>query len=251
MKLCLTICLVIFCLQATAQTPIIKKYYDADWAVTSADRAIYYTEFVKEGDAYRSTSYWTRGNAVRGRALFPDTIMAMPVGWEVHYYKKGNIEDSVYYEDKGVVTDAYFYHPNKQLGMHYSVGANQKEGVTEGYDETGKKIKNYVYSKEAEFKGGDKAWNSFLLKNTSKDFFNTKTEEEITVKVQIQFIVDESGFVTRPKVKESSGMKNIDSDALRVISTSPQWKNALLYNNPVKAYRIQPFIYKLSPPKKK
>jgi hypothetical protein len=42
----------------------------------------------------------------------------------------------------------------------------------------------------------------------------------------------------------------VDNDALRVIADSPTWKNAIQFNQPVKAYRLQPFTYILTPEKK-
>ena len=77
-----------------------------------------------------------------------------------------------------------------------------------------------------------------------------KGEKEVTANVQIQFIIDENGYVIMPKIRQSSGYKNVDADALRVISDSPAWKNAIQFNKPVKAFRVQPFSYILLPQKK-
>ena len=228
-----------------AQDAIIK-YYDADWAVTSKEKAVYYNEYIKEGSNYKCISYWVKTNIIQGRAVFPDTVTKKPIGVAVSYYKNGNLEDSVEYDNTGNTKDAYHYYENKQLAAHYYLPANQKEAVIEGFDENGKKIKNYVYAREAEFKGGDKAWRSYIQKNVSTDFYNVKGEGETRVTVLVQFVVDENGYAVRPKVLSSSGITAVDRDAVRVISNSPQWNNALLYNKPVKAYRIQPFTYVLT-----
>lgn len=66
----------------------------------------------------------------------------------------------------------------------------------------------------------------------------------------MQFIIDENGDVVAPKIRQSSGYKNLDNEALQIIADSPSWKNAIQYNRPVKAYRLQPFIYILRPGKK-
>lgn len=228
-----------------AQNAIIK-YYDADWAETSKEKAVYYNEYIKEGSNYKCISYWVKTNAIQGRAFFPDTVTKKPIGTAVSYYKNGNLEDSVVYDDAGNTKDAYHYYENKQLAAHYYVPANEKEGVKEGFDESGKKIKNYVYAREAEFKGGDKAWRSYIQKNVSTDLYNTKGAGEATVSVSVQFVIDENGYAIRPKVISSSGISAVDRDAIRVISNSPQWNNALLYNKPIKVYRVQPFTYVLA-----
>lgn len=228
----------------------VTKYYDADWAETSKERAIYYAGFIKQSSHYKCNSYWVSGNRRKGRAIYPDTSLANPMDEAVTYYKNGNIEDSVIYDAGGKIKNAYHYYDNKQLSAHYYMPEGSQQEVIEGFDETGKKIKNYVYAREAEFKGGDKAWTAYLQKNISKDFFNTKGDSEISVTLTVQFIIDENGYVMRPKIMKSSGMKNVDRDAITVISASPQWKNAMQYNKPVKAYRLQPLTYVLPPPKK-
>ena len=217
------------------------KYYDANWMATTREKARYYAEFVNEGDNYLCTSHWIAGNAVRGRTNYQDTIMQNPRGTQVLYFKNGHVEDSTLYEN-GKVKFVYHYYPNNKLGLHYYLPDNQKEPVTEGYDEDGKKIKNYVFEREVIFKGGDKAWQSYLQNNVSKDI-EVKEKGDITAQVQLEFIVDEDGNVSRAKILKSSGYKEIDKDALRIISESPVWNNAIQFNRPVKAYRVQPFTY--------
>ena len=122
--------------------------------------------------------------------------------------------------------------------------------ILEGAEQIiGKKIKNYIYSKEAEFKGGGRAWNNYIAKNVNTEFKSKGREEEI-VKVRILFAVNETGNTANIKVIESSGNKQVDNDAIRVIQASPVWNNALYLNKPVKVYRIQPISYVLSPNQK-
>lgn len=219
----------------------ITRYYDNAWAETSPNKAVYYAVFVKQGGVYNCTSYWKASNVIRGKSTFPDSVMANPIGVQTLYNKKGKIEDSVVFVD-GKTNLLYHYHPNGKLAVHYYVPENKKEGVTEAFDEDGNKIKNYILMKEAEFKGGDKAWQAYLKKNVGKDL---DTKDESTVSVQIQFIVDENGSVSKPKVLKSSGNKEVDKDALRVISESPEWNSAIYFNQPVKAFRVQPLTYDL------
>lgn len=159
------------------------------------------------------------------------------------------LEDSVLFDDDGKPKEAWHYYPNKVMAAHYRYPPNSTEPVAEGYDEEGKRIKNYVLMREAAFKGGDKGWNAYLAKQISKEMYNTKGNTEETVSLKVQFVVDESGYVIRPKVIESSGNRLVDGEALRVILSSPQWSPALLYNKPTKAYRVQPFTYTLRPQK--
>lgn len=226
----------------------IVKYYDNDWAEVSRDKAIYYAEFIKQGSIYRTTSYWIATNTVRGRSTFPDTTMANPDGLQLLYNKKGKIEDSIYFED-GKSKFVYHYYPNGKLAVHYYLPENKTEGISEGWDEDGNKIKNFIYSKDASFKGGQKGWEAYLKKSIGKDF--SITNDTITsATVQVQFTIDENGSVIKSKIFKSSGNKEIDRNALDIISESPEWNNAILYNQPVKVYRLQSITYILKPDKK-
>ncbi|MDQ6762475.1 MAG: energy transducer TonB [Bacteroidota bacterium] len=247
MRFLITFLLTIFCLLCKSQTVV--KYYDAAWASAPQDKAVYYVNFIKEGNLYKTNSYWIAGNILHGKSTYADTILQNPIGMQVLYSRKGLMEDSGFYAD-GKAKYLFHYYPNKQLAMHYYLPENGKDGVIEGYDEDGKKIKNYVFEKEAEFRGGQKAWQSYIAKNATKDLSLKGEDGATTATVQIQFIVDEEGNVSIAKVLKSSGYKEIDKDALRVINESPQWNSAVQYNKPVKAYRVQPITYSLTDKKK-
>lgn len=239
MKILLT--LIVSCIFFSGYSQKVTKYYDDTWMESSADKATYYAEFTKTGGKYQCTSYWVAGNILRGNSTYPDTVMAKPIGTQVLYYKNGQTEDSSI-DEAGEVKDHYHYFMSGKLSAHYYVPENKTEGFVEGFDEEGKKIKNYIYLREAEFKGGQKAWQQYVIKSVSKDL-EIKAEGETMAKVQIQFIVTEDGEIGGAKILESSGYPQIDKDALRRIKDSPVWKGAVMFNNPVKAYRVQPFTY--------
>lgn len=247
MRLFFSLLMIIASSYVYAQTKI-TKYYDADWAETSKENAAFYANFIKTGANYNCTSFWINSNIVRGRSTFPDTVMANAIGLQVLYFKNGRVEDSAYKEEKKP-TYAFHYYPSGRLAMHYYLSANNSEPIVEGFDEEGNKIKHYVFQKEAEFKGGAKAWQSYITKNVTTDL-SVKDGNVTEVQVQVEFIINEDGDVAKAKIFKSSGYKNVDNDAMRVIRDSPKWNSAILYNQPVKAYRIQSFIYKLQAQKK-
>jgi TonB family protein len=226
----------------------ITKYYDANWGETAKEKAMFYADFIKDANYYSCTSYWLKSNRVRGKSTFEDTTMMYPVGTQVLYFENGHVEDSSFYKDHHIKY-SFHYYPNNQLESHYFLPDNKKEGVAEGYDESGKRIRKYIFGKDAEFKGGEKGWVAYIQKNVSKDL-TVKGDKEVKATVQVQFIVDENGYVTMAKIRQSSGYKNVDEDALRVISNSPNWKNAIEFNKPVKVYKFQPLTYILLPEKK-
>lgn len=249
MKVILSYALIVSFLSAGAQETIIQ-YFDTDWGPTSKERAVYYTTFIKQGDVYKTTTYYVKGNIIQGRSTYADTIMAKPIGERTTYYKSGKLEDSVIYKPDGQIFEAFHYYENEQLGGHFYTIETTKKDVTEGFDENGVKIKNYILGQEAEFKGGDEAWKAYLLKNVRKDILVRGTAQQ-TVTVLIQFYIDPGGNVSGAKVQKSSGVVLVDKDAVGVVTSSPPWKNAIQYNKPVKVYRLQPITYVLEPMQKK
>lgn len=235
--------LVIISSTTNAQTKV-TKYYDIYWTEVSKEQAMFYADFIKEGSYYNCISYWINTQKIKGKSTFADTVMTHPIGEQILYFKNGHVEDSIFFDDNQVKYQ-YHYYPNNQLAAYYHLLDNKKEGIVVGYDESGKEIKNYIFLKEAKFKSGEKGWTNYIYKNTAKDL-SVKGNKEKTATVNIEFIIDEDGNVIKPKVKKSSGYKNIDQDALQIIANSPLWENAILYNKPVKAYRMQPFIYVLT-----
>lgn len=248
MKYITTIFFISFFLSVKGQNPIIK-YYDNNWAPAEKENAVYYATFTKEGEVYKCVSYWMGSNIISGKSTFKDTTMSHKMGQQVLYYKNGDVADSSLYSEDGLAIERLAYYENKKLALHYSKPLNQEKETIEAYDREGKRIKDYIYEKEAEFKGGTKAWFNYIKKNAG--VFYTTEEKIVTAHVKIQFMVGSNGFVSKVIVLQSSGNKEVDNDAKRLIIQSPQWDNAIQFNRPVQAYRIMPITYELAPQKKK
>ncbi|MEO6329656.1 MAG: TonB family protein [Ginsengibacter sp.] len=240
MKTVATIIFALCSLYGNSQT--VTKYYDDHWREVPADKAIYYAKFVKDASVYQCTAYWKDNNVLRGTGTYPDTTLTSPDGTLVRYDRKGNLEDSISYAE-GQTDFSYHYYPNGQVAVHYHLPYGKKEGITETFDENGKKIKNFIMSREVEFKGGEDAWQAYLKKNTEKDLTLKGSRGGVTVTAEVEFIIDEEGQVTNQKIIRSSGYKNVDKDALRVISESPKWNPAISYNKTVKANKVQSVVY--------
>jgi protein TonB len=112
------------------------------------------------------------------------------------------------------------------------------------FDEKGNvQTANCIYEKEAAYKGGDKAWFSYLTKNLSaakypEEYYQGKAYGT----VYIQFIVDVDGKIIEPKALNSVH-HYLDEIALNIIRQSPRWEPAVQYNRNVKAYRKQPITF--------
>jgi TonB family protein len=232
------------------QAQIITRYFDDNWQPTLKEKATYYSDFEKDGDLYRCTSYYIETGKVSGRSVYSDTSFGFAEGLSVRYTKNNTLEDSAYYKKDRSMVYGYHYHPNGKLAGKYYLPEGANDEVMEGYDEEGKRIKNYIFFREAQFKGGSQRWIDFLTKNLSKEF-TTKSNTEEHKRVVVEFIVDKSGYVVETKIFESSGNSALDADAVRTIQSSPQWIPAVQFNRPVNAYRRQPLTYVLYPAAKR
>lgn len=235
------------CLLSVVNAQTVTKYYDVDWQETGANKAVYYAEFSKIDGGYKCFSYWKGTKKKREESLYADTSMSHPNGLQKVYAKNGSLEDSLFFNADGTLAASFHYYPNGKLECHY-VGTGKGE-VKEAYDEAGGKIKNYIFSRAAEPKGGLEKWQSFIKKNTSRELGATGTERQL-VNVKIRFIVDPFGAVVNPKIIESSGIKSVDQDALRVIGSSPEWSPAIYKNKPIRFPVTQPLTYELLPAKR-
>ena len=226
------------------QTKVVR-YFDKSWEPTESQKSMYTAEFIKDGENYTCIFYWTGTSTVAGKGTYLDTTVAKPIGLLTGYFRNGAIEDSNYYDKNGSLLYQFHYYKNGKLEVHYQSSGDDKQPIIEAFDENGKKIKNYIFSKEAQFRGGDAAWKKFIAKTVNNDL-RIPGKEGLSVTVKILFAINEMGNTSSIKVIESSGVKQVDADAARVILSSPAWDNAIYLNKPVKAYRIQPITYVLS-----
>lgn len=244
MKSLYLILLSIISISSNAQDTLFK-HYDNDWNIVQKEKAKFFGTFIKKEASYEVKTYYLPSMKLRGRSNQKDTTLNSPTGLSMSYHQNGKKLDSTFTNEDGKVEYSFRYYPSGKLSMTYFKAVGQKNEVFTGYNEDGTIIKNFIVAKEAEFNGGDKAWHNYLVKNMNKTLSTPKTKKtiEINAKVVILFVINEQGFTTDIKIKESSGNKNVDQDAVRVITNSPKWKNAILYNNPVRVYRIQPLTY--------
>lgn len=228
----------------------VNKYYDKDWAETTQNRAAYHSVFTPKGQLYECVTYYGNTDKIKSVSMQKDTVRGVPVGLQMSYYKNGKLEDSSYIADGVDVEYSYHYYRNGSLHARFVKGDASHKEIIEGYDEAGMRIKKFVFQREAEFKGGDAGWAKYISKKAAltKDILESLAQEnpeEKQVSLIIKFAIDTEGYVTKAKVVESSGHKIIDNYALDVINSSPRWKPAIMLNERIVAYRLQPFKYLL------
>jgi len=100
----------------------------------------------------------------------------------------------------------------------------------------------YSSEKLPRFPGGIKNLKNYIARHTN--YPATAKENGIEGKVFIHFIIDEKGRVTNPKVIRSVDSL-LDKEALKVISTLPNWKPGMNNGKPVKVRFTIPVTFKL------
>tara|TARA_B110000238_G_scaffold193350_1_gene229687 strand:- start:801 stop:1367 length:567 start_codon:yes stop_codon:yes gene_type:complete len=94
-----------------------------------------------------------------------------------------------------------------------------------------------------EFPGGDLGLMNFINKNTK--YPAIAKEYNITGKVYVSFIVDKGGSVTNVKIVRGVD-KNLDAEAIRVVSSLPKYKPGIQKGKPVRVQFTIPINFTLN-----
>jgi TonB family protein len=92
------------------------------------------------------------------------------------------------------------------------------------------------------FSGGEKALMEWLSENIH--YPKEAVEKKIQGRVIIRFVVDETGAVTQPEIIRSLDPA-MDAEALRVVSSMPNWIPGKQGGKPVSVYYVLPILFKL------
>ncbi|HSK12453.1 MAG TPA: TonB family protein [Phnomibacter sp.] len=99
-----------------------------------------------------------------------------------------------------------------------------------------------VFERVAEFPGGVKGWQAFLMKHLK--YPNDAIDRNIQGVVRVQFIVAKDGSISEFKIL-SSPNKSLSDEVLRLMAKSPKWIPAVQVNKPVIYRHIQAITFRL------
>jgi hypothetical protein len=218
----------------------IVKYFDLLWQPANAGTASFRTEFIRKNDYYECFSYWQKNGALYCRSSYRDTAFQKPLGQLVRYYENSKIEDSIYFNNDGSRKELYHYYESGKLWAQCK--QQGKSEVCKGFDEQGNAIDDFIYSKEAEFPGGNEEWSAYLSKALSKFNPGKKGAPVGTYKVVVKFIVTKDGTIAEVQAETNFGY-GMEDKAIEIIKKSPKWVPAIMYNKKVNAYRRQPLTF--------
>ncbi|MDD3644400.1 MAG: energy transducer TonB [Bacteroidales bacterium] len=101
----------------------------------------------------------------------------------------------------------------------------------------------YWVDEMPEFPGGEDAWDEYLRKELR--YPEVCHTLGITGVVQIQFVVERDGSITNIKVLDQV-YRDLDAEAVRVISGSPKWKPGKLMGKEVRVFYQMPIRFSLN-----
>ncbi|MBL0180730.1 MAG: energy transducer TonB [Chitinophagaceae bacterium] len=172
-----------------------------------------------------------------------DSSVYNPDGTAVH----------VYWFDNGVPSSAGRSYEGEQEGRWKYFHKNGKPAALEDYRQ-GKLVSRIYYNeegialtdttnrdREADFKGGNKKWRSFM-ENKLEFPAGVKLVNTDVITVVINATIDEEGNVTDTYV-DIPFNPLFDEEALRVMKKSPKWVPAISHNRRVKYYVRQPVFF--------
>lgn len=189
-----------------------------------------------------------------------------PYGFAIRRYPDGSVEDSLDFGENGNGAGKSFWPDRKIMASGKFVGGkkeghwiyNYKNGsVSQDVNYASDSALSYTcytvegrvqekecyFEKEAEFKGGERAWSKWLGEQLSRASLPKEyLDGKISGSVRIQFVVDAEGKVVDVKVVQTLSPA-LDRVAVKVIQQSPYWEAAVQYNRKVRAYRLQPITF--------
>lgn len=257
MKLLCTLVLLLFAASASAQYQSKLLHFNAEWKPVKLKEAYYHVDQVKINDTCWEWNYYTAGRPRWLSVQFRDQQGKIWHGKYIVYKDNGYADSSGYYRDGKREGEWYVMASNNQVlkKLEYANGVlmSEKDSTTvkqereaEAAAALGKQNpegKSFTKVEiESEFPGGISAWTKYLTKNLR--YPQESIKRNATGMVQVQFIVDKEGKITNVEIYRSVEYF-IDKEAMRLITTSPNWTPAVQDGRKVKSYKRQPIGFVL------
>lgn len=215
------------------------------------------------GKMHGLSKSWYEGGQLQDSALY---INGVPIGEEKGWYENGTVRYittndtigngngvSFYYYANGVLRSKGEMKQEKRNGTWFYYREDQtpasevsfeKDSVIafKAFDEKGVLLpKVNDFEREANFKGGEAAWNKYMSTKLSA-IYQMPEPWKYVGSCTIQFIIDKDGNVTNVEsIQTTNG--NLSQLAIGFIQQSKKWTPAIQYNLPVKAWRRQKFTF--------
>ncbi len=233
-----------------AQTDTSILYYAKDGHETTKDSTYNFIKFYKQNNVWHGKDYYLYNGVLKSEGDYADKSAKTPLGNFNNYNEKGELDYSASYNN-GKSTEATYYYKN---GAKKSWITRDEKGVSQqkGWDEAGKEIKNFIVTREAQFKGGLIGWRKYLEKNLDANVASDAGAPPGEYQVIVSFKVSPEGNTSHVKATlVPAKCKVCANEAVRVIINSREWEPAIWQNQPVEYEAQQSITFAVIDEKKK
>lgn len=255
MKYTLALIALLFAGITQAQEKI--TYLNEDGKSTKEKDAVLLEQRLKRNDTcWELNTYAAFGPRINSMQ-FRDEKGKIPNGRYLAYDRKGNCDTVGQYNNgtregrwmvlspKGRMVRELTYRNDRIVGKRDSTEANEE---SKKLTDSAAKAEGKTFTKveiESEFPGGAAGWSDYLSHHLV--YPKRAIEREIQGMPVVTFIVEKDGHVDPSNVYiEHSVEYTLDKEALRAITESPKWTPAVQDGRPVRSYKKQPFVFKLT-----
>jgi hypothetical protein len=233
-----------------AQSDTVITYLAKAGGETTRENAYTEIKFVKTNNAWHGREYYIKNGVLKSEGDYADSNVKTPLGIFNNYTETGKLDFIASYTN-GSADEITYYHKNGSK-KSWVTFENKQVKSQKGWDAAGKEIKDFIAVRYASLKSGPDGWAKYVKKNLDKHFKPDPSTVPGTYTLEVSFTVNVMGYTSKPKIISNSGScKSCETEALRIISESPEWIPAISQNQPVDAVLVQPFMFNVLEGKKK
>lgn len=208
----------------------------------------------KQATFYRTYTKSEEGFIVNDRYMNGQLMMHTAASQLSPLLQEGH---TVHYNENGSRRSQGSYHKGKQTGTWTLYFENEKDSSV--YEIFPNGITFYTYRSKLHlaetsttmdvqtgFPGGVSELTKFIARNVK--YPEKWKEQSVGGKIFTKFLIDEQGSIINIEIVLSSGVPELDREAVRVISLMPKWYPNVVSGKPVKSYFSLPFSFKVDEP---
>lgn len=212
----------LFAIQSFGQDTIPYKYYDKNFNSTLDPKKVAYfsfLEFDKKEDRNNLITYDLNGK-IRKYERFSSLSKNILEGISEELYENGNVMSQKSFNN------------GKEHGKYLRFWENQilkrEDNYLDGkfvdgkcFDENGKEVEYYPFSVNASYPQGIAKFYDYISKSIFKSLIKSNG------RMLVSFTIDTTGAVTDIKIIKDLNDKNLNSNVIGVLRTSPKWIPAI------------------------
>lgn len=235
--------MILFVKVSFAQNNLVDTiWFDSDWKEISKKHASFFRTVKKSGTIFLVSDYYLNGNL----QMIAEASQLNPLvkSGTCTYYNKNQTKSSI-----------GSYKNGKQFGAWVYYYDNQKDSSLLTVSENGDK--NYtrrskfediytVVEYMPEYPGGVNEMIKFIQNNIR--YPKNAQDKSLGGKAFLKFVVDSTGKISEVNITKSTGVEELDQEALRVVRAMPNWKPGSQNGKNVNVFFNLPLNFSLRDP---